>query len=238
MKLRRILFVALAGVLLAPGVSLAQSPCCVLPDNGTGTADLPPNCVSGYNGSGQIVDGLAPASTIQIAARLANFSSVVRGPGGGLGGEFQQWNATLDLVMTGTGVYSAYNRFLVLNVVGETHSAPRTLFAPVQSFATDMYLLQGQVTLDPDFDLLRVTAGTGFGMPSPGQTTLTQAGPGWAVDSFFDITFRVDFVGNPGGPFAGRSGSTTNLLRRFDMCHENPTPVEAATWGRLKASYR
>src|SRR5688572_6712046 len=238
MNLRRILFVALAGVLLAPGASLAQTPCCVLPDNGTGTADLPPNCVSGYNGSGQIADGLPAGSTIQIAARLANFSSVLRGPGGGLGGEFQQWSATFDMAMTGTGVYSAYNRFLVLNVVGETHSAPRTLFAPVQSFATDLFALQGQITLDSEFDLLRVTGGTGFGMPSPGQTTLTQSGPGWAVDSFFDITFRVDFIGNPTGPFAGRSGSTTNVLHRFDMCHENPTPAEPASWGRLKASYR
>jgi len=238
MNLRRILFVAFAGVFLAPGASFAQAPCCVLPDNGTGTADLPPNCVSGYNGSGQIADGLPPGSTIQIAARLANFSSVVRGPGGGLGGEFQQWNATFDMAMTGTGVYAAYNRFLVLNVVGETHTAPRTLFAPVQSFATDLFQLQGQITLDSEFDLLRVTGGTGFGMPSPGQTTLTQSGPGWAVDSFFDITFRVDFVGNPAGPFAGRSGSTTNFIHRFEMCHENPTPVEPASWGRLKASYR
>ncbi len=79
-----------------------------------------------------------------------------------------------------------------------------------------MFLLQGQVIGDPDFDLLRITAGSGFGMPSPGHTTLTRLGPpgsNWNVDSFFDITYRIDFVGAPGGPLAGRSGSTTGTAR-------------------------
>jgi hypothetical protein len=239
MRLRRLLFIALAGVLLAPAASFAQgSPCCVLADNGSGTANLPPNCAVGYTGSGQIVDGMGPG-TIQIAARLVNFFNVVQGPGGGLGGEFQRWNASLELNLTGTGAYLGYNRFVIMTVQGETHSAPRTPFAPVQSFNTDLFQLQGQLPPgDPDFDLLRITGGTAFGMPSPGQTTLTQSGSGWAVDSFFDITFRVDFVGSPVGPFAGRSGSTNNQLRRFDMCHENPTPAAPSSWGRLKASYR
>lgn len=29
------------------------------------------------------------------------------------------------------------------------------------------------------------------------------------ADSFFDITYRIDFVGAPGGALAGMSGSTT-----------------------------
>src|SRR6185436_526698 len=67
---------------------------------------------------------------------------------------------------------------------------------------------------DPDFDLLRVTAGNDFGMPSPGHTTLTQLpGGNWDVDSFFDITYRIDFVGKAGGPFGGMSGSTTGTIR-------------------------
>ena len=52
-----------------------------------------------------------------------------------------------------------------------------------------------------------------MGMPSPGHTTLTQSGPQWNVESFFDITYRIDFVGSPGGPFAGHSGSTTGTAR-------------------------
>src|SRR6185436_11446884 len=78
-----------------------------------------------------------------------------------------------------------------------------------------MYKLQGQLPAgDPDFDLLRITAGTGFGLPSPGHTTLTQRPGGtWSVDSFFDITYRIDFVGHPGGHLGGMSGSTTATIR-------------------------
>ena len=67
---------------------------------------------------------------------------------------------------------------------------------------------------DPDFDLLRITAGTDYGLPSPGHTTLRQVpGGDWAVDSFFDVTYRIDFVGRAGGPVAGMSGSTTGTIR-------------------------
>jgi hypothetical protein len=230
-----IVFAFVAGT---AGEAPAQTDCCIVPDNGTGTADLPPTCPGGYTGEGEIRDGLPSGSTVVLAVRLANFSLTNTGAGGGLGGEFQQWSANLILNLTGTGVFTGYNRLIILPTSGETHSGPRTLFAPVQSFPMDMYGLQGQIIGDPDFDLLRITGGTGFGMPSPGQTTLTQTGGGWAVDSFFDITYRVDFVGSPGGTFAGMSGSTTNLIERFDMCHEQPTPASPATWGQLKAAYR
>ncbi len=46
-----------------------------------------------------------------------------------------------------------------------------------------MHALQGQILGDPDFDLLRITGGYAFLMPSPGHTTLTQVGSLWAVDS-------------------------------------------------------
>jgi len=90
----------------------------------------------------------------------------------------------------------------------------RMLGTTPQMFSTDMRAIQGQIVGDPDFDLLRITAGTSFGLPSPGHTTLTQLGSNnWAVDSFFDIEYRIDFVGNPMGPFSGMSGSTTGTER-------------------------
>jgi hypothetical protein len=240
MASRRFLFASLLAVLLvAPGLASAQvEDCCTLADNGNGTVDLPPNCSVGYLGAGQIRDGLPAGSPVNAAARLVGFNVTNQGAGGALGGEFQQWTASLELSLTGTGIYLGYNRFVILPMQGETHSAPRVPFTPVQSFDMNMHLLQGQITGDPDFDLLRVTGGYGFGMPSPGHTTLTQVGTQWAVDSFFDITYRIDFVGNNTGTFAGRSGSTTEELKRFDMCHEHPVPARPATWGRLKASYR
>jgi hypothetical protein len=82
---------------------------------------------------------------------------------------------------------------------------------------------------DPDFDLLRLVAGTDFGLPSPGQTTLTQVGPNWNVESFFDITYRIDFIGAPGGPFSGMSGSTTSQSR-FQIGMPVPEPTSVVMW--------
>ena len=96
------------------------------------------------------------------------------------------------------------------------------------TFDTDMTRLQGELPPgDPDFDLLRIVAGTGNGMPSPGHTTLTQLPNGnWNIDSFFDITYRIDFVGAPGGPYAGQSGSTTGTIRMQHVCPNQGTAGE------------
>jgi hypothetical protein len=231
----------LALVVASPkGEALAQppGPCCLVPDNGTGTADHPPSCVVGYSGQLQVIDGLPPGTTIDIAATLHLFAGLLQVPGGALGGNKETWTATMPFAMTGTGSLVGFNRNIAMPIsTGESHSAPRTLFAPSQTFATDLFMLQGQITLDPDFALLRITAGTNFGMPSPGQTIFTQQSGSWGVDSFFDITYRIDFVGAPGGAVAGMSGSTTGTYR-FSMCHDEPTPARRSTWGTVKAIYR
>jgi hypothetical protein len=105
---------------------------------------------------------------------------------------------------------------MILPLQCEAHTGPRTPGQPIQSFPTDMFMMQGQIVGDPDFDLLRITGGTAFGMPSPGHTTLTQLGPPgspWHLDSFFDIAYRIDFIGATGGPLGGMSGSTTATIR-------------------------
>lgn len=201
----------------------------IVPDNGNGTIDFPPNTPQGYcvcDGfpNFQIVDGLPPGTTVQIEFCLLDFFNINEAVGGSLGGHTQTWNAVSMMQLQGTGTLVGFNRFAAMQVFGGTDTGPRIPFAPLQVFPTDLRGLQGQLPPgDPDFDLLRLTAGTTFGLPSPGHTTLTQAGPSWAVDSFFDITYRIDFIGSPGGPLAGMSGSTTGMTR---ICL---VPVPAST---------
>lgn len=226
---------------LAP-VSGIASPQCVIPDNGTGTGDLPPNLCAYDDDTDtfKIIDGLPPGTEIHSDGQIEQFFNVLRNPGGSLGGEIEQYQAFLQLDMNGTGTLAGYHRNLAIQLSCQTHAAPRVLGAPVQSFATDYFQLQGQIVGDPDFDLLRITAGTNFGMPSPGHTTLTKipATTNWNVDSFFDITYRIDFVGHPGSPLSGRSGSTTATIRMQCGQPTNPTGIAAGSWGKLKIHYR
>jgi hypothetical protein len=151
--------------------------------------------------------------------------------------------------MTGTGTLLGFNRnivmtgaFPVLSFLAtppldtqagfEVHTAPRTNGDPLQCFDTVMFRLFSQIVNpsanDPDFDLLRVVAGSDFGLPSPGHTNLLQNGPNWEVDSFFDVTYRIDFVGRAGGALSGRSGSTTRTVR-FSLGDPIPCIPEPAT---------
>ena len=207
------------------------APACIVPDNGGGTVTLPPAGCDYLSPQDvhEIVNGLPAGTTIELGAIHKDF--ICHQPGGAgvcsfLGVDCEQRAArkqasrsapipSLAMTLHGTGVLDGFNRTLQIPVSFETHTGPRTPGAPFQSFPTDMFRLFGQITGDPDFDLLRITAGTDFGMPSPGHTTLTQfqGGGNWAVDSFFDITYRIDFVGKPGGPFGGMSGSTTATIR-------------------------
>ena len=212
-------------VVLGAVACLAASPAlatpCIAPDNGGGTVTLPP---AGCNYQGedkmQIIFGLPPGATIDmIAPTFGSFFSIAEASGGDLGGNLQDYGAILMLQMTGTGALAGFNRVINLNLpdglsANQMTSAPRTPGTSPQSFNAEVFRLSGQITGDPDFDLLRITAGTDFSLPSPGQTTLTSVGGGnWNVDSLFDITYRFDFVGAHGGSLDGLSGSTFGTTR-------------------------
>jgi len=172
---------------------------CVVPDNGGGTVNLPPSGC-GYVSPvdlHEMINGLPPGTTINVGAEHNRFFNVTSAPGGGLGGEIETFNSSLALNLQGTGGLAGYNRFVEMPAQCETHIGPRNPGDPIQSFPTDMFRIQGQLPPgDPDFDLLRITAGTGFGMPSPGHTTLVRTPSGtWNVDSFFDIEYRIDLSG-------------------------------------------
>jgi hypothetical protein len=235
-------------VLLAPlsiGLGIATTAsaqvdpsCCLQPDNGFGTATLPPS-TSGcsYYGTSEIVDGLAPGDTIFVTVAYYGFSAVNEGPGGSLGGTQSNFGASLAMSMIGNGSLTGFNRFIILPLPAPFQVidwSPRMAFAPVQNATLDLRRLQGQVTMDPDFDLLRVTGGTDFGMPSSGLVQLTTAAGQWAVSSYIDVWHRIDFVGRPGGSLSGQSGSTTRI-RRWTLCAEPAVSVSPSTWSGIKA---
>ena len=206
---------------------------CVLPDNGEGTADLPPQGC-GYSTLDEpleIIDGLPLGSTIDMAAVLGGFTCPAASqvcsfalpspgvdcvdPGGTLGGDKACAGSVLGLHLTGTGLLAGFNRTLNIASELEIHAAPRTPGDPVQSFDVDIFRLCAQLPFgDPDFDLLRIVGGDDINLPGPGHTILTrQASGDWDVDGFFDFTYRIDFIGKPGGTLSGMSGSTTGTKR-------------------------
>jgi hypothetical protein len=189
---------------------------CVVPDNGTGTADLPPAGCD-YQSPDEywmIIDGLPPGTTIEMEGILMNFLNMASGPGGTLGGEKEQFDATLDLTVRGTGSLAGFNRHLAVPITCETHSAPRNPGDPVQTFATVMYDMTGELFGDPDFCTFRIRAGNNYGLPSPGQTVLTELPSGdFAVESFFDVTYQIEFEGCPASVLEDYMGTTTATIR-------------------------
>jgi hypothetical protein len=214
---------------LALSSSASADPCVVL-DNGTGTVELPPIGCEYLSPTEVhlIIDGLPPGTTIELAPIHKNFICDIQSPictilippgecegvGGGLGGNGDCFGSDVEMQVTGTGALAGFNRTLTIQLETEIHTGPRNPGDPVQTFDTEMFTLQGELFGDPDFDLLIIRAGSGFGLPSPGETTLTDLGDGtFNVDSFFDVTYQIDFQGAPGSVLDGMAGTTTSSLQ-------------------------
>ena len=60
--------------------------------------------------------------------------------------------------------------------------------------------------------------GTEFGLPSPGEMTISRQfdDPDWWIESFFDVTYQIEFEGCPGSVLEGLAGVTT-AVARFDQ---------------------
>ncbi len=238
-----VLAVAVAGAAPRAAAQASDTACCIAPENGGGTATLPPSGAApgcAFVGTTEIVAGLPAGTTIQVSGWFGNFTGQVETAGGGLGGTMSTWQGQFLMNMTGTGTLLGFNRSIVIPLGpgnAQMDFSPRMAFAPVQNVNAQVYYLFGQVFGDPDFDLLRISAGYGFGLPAPGQVQVASSGGGWGVSGYFDLTHRIDFVGKAGGALSGLSGSTTRE-RRFEMCPGGAVPEESRTWSGVKALYR
>lgn len=199
-----------------------DKPTCVQPDE-NGTAVIFASDKEFRTTGGQLViipSALATTGLTADGMLMSGPDTIITKTGTPESGETYKFETEmLSMTLSGSG------RVLNIPVNGEIKTNPRTPGDPVQSFDTEMMKLQGQLPPgDPDFDLLRITAGNSFGLPSPGHTTLIRSGTkywSWNVDSFFDITYRIDFVGAPDGPYAGQSGSNNGAVKLQGSCQSS-----------------
>jgi hypothetical protein len=95
----------------------------------------------------------------------------------------------------------------------EVHTAPHPEELREMSFDTHMHSIEGQGTNVGPFAAFRLVGGTANGYESPGRTSLIPEGDGnFAIDSTFNIGYRIDYVGAPGGPLDGASGTYQSTI--------------------------
>jgi len=220
------LIVATLFLLFVPA-QYALSYCCEEPNNGSGTVDLPPDCpYDNEDANMLIINGLPPGSTIQLDGPLQNFNVTSRVPGGPLGGEVISFTGQFIWSVVGTDSLAGFNRSIAMPVDCVVHTGPRTPGDPIQIIRADMFELTGELFGDPDFCTFRVRAGEYNGLPSCGRTILSELPNGkYAVDSFFDITYEIEFEGCPASQLEDYVGTTTDTIQLY-TCEPGP-PVSS-----------
>ena len=161
--------VTMAGGLLLGGADSAWGDVCTLPDNGSWTIDLPPQCSDGYTSPEDyylITDGLPEGTTIRVHARYVQFMDVVRTPGGNFGpnGEIQDFRSGVSLAKAGSGELNDFSHQLFFSADCEMHTA-RRIPSDQQTIAAEWVSLDGHILpSDPYFSSFRLTAGSDMGL--------------------------------------------------------------------------
>lgn len=185
---------AVAGVASAY-ISVGGGPCNVGPNG-----PVPPNCT--YRTPQQIHDeGLA--DQVAFSAEHGGFANQTNQAGGIYHGEVERFDSVLVLHLDGINELKGVAATVTLPARCETHIGPRDVKADFQRFDTMMVDLQG-ATSDENFESVKIVAGLNNGLPSPGSTTMTRNREGgFLVDSTFQMNYRIELVGRPGGKFDG-----------------------------------
>ena len=253
-----------ASLVVIPGFASADP--CLVPNVVNGTADLPPRGCEYLSPAEAklLIAGLPSGTHINLAPIHKEFACaciVSNLPAGGTcptpdaicadpdpipgnpgnGPATEMFNSALELHLTGTGLLSALNCNVKMpaGVMVTTEDRPA---GTTQTFATEMNYLGGQVTNPPScpgiFQSLTIEAGDLLGLSaSSGQTTLTlQPAGNWKVDSYFDVYYRISFVGASGGPLNGMSGTTTAATPIHMIAQDSPPVVPGMSpWGMTLA---
>ena len=193
-----------------------SNPSTLLPDDGSGSIVWPPVAPEG---GPSVTEGmfslqrLNPARAMLVRMNLRTAPGAALYPGSPLGGGLSVGADQLELELFGEGAWSGFHRTLTVPVQTFVHWGPEPDHQALQGRAADVYLMFGELAGDPDFSLLRISGGTGFGLPSLGHTTLErQASDGFKLDSGYDLGYRVEWTGAQGGPLAGESSLMQNVL--------------------------
>jgi hypothetical protein len=210
-------YLVLIGLLLFPTLASAEPVLpCISPHLGgaeftpaLGNADLT-TAYCDYKFDLSITDGLPPGTTIDIDATLRNFSSLVEGLGGSLGGTQQTMLADLEMLINGTGALAGFSRTITHSVNATVDIGPRA-GGETQSFVITVDQLMGQLFGDPDFDTLTFRMGYTFGLANSGSVKYYNLyDESWYIQLFLPFQYEIDFVGAPGSVLEGLSGTTSS----------------------------